>query len=128
MSDEFICVKTGEACPMANLCEVANGPLNGAVREVAEACTGRARRPAYAGAVLRTELAHTGHTLAADFFVQVDDTDAAICPREVLSRPAPRGLTVEQVAAGIGLMASNCVQNTIRDLQTAEQQRQHRQS
>lgn len=126
---EFTCPRTSEACPIAELCTVANAPLVGAVRRVMDETTGRVRRPGYAERVLIGELTHTGHNMAVDFAPAAEYPDVTICPGEIIERDPPAGLDLskEQIAAGVGLIVSNCVDGAIRGLNVAEQARQRRQ-
>jgi hypothetical protein len=109
---------------------VVNTVLEGAVAHVSEAhvseevTSGRGRRWNYAGQALAHALTNTGDSLLADFAPQIDGSDIIICPGEVFERTPPKGLTTEQAAAGIAVLVSTCVTNTINDLNLEEARRQ----
>jgi hypothetical protein len=119
----LICPLKGGECSIPNLCDVANAPLRGAVTNVTSHAIGRGRRKEYAEAELYQSLCHTGDTMGADFSPLIDYPDAIICPVDVLdSNNLPKGLTIEQVAAGVGLIAAKCVDGVIRKINVEEAQ------
>lgn len=123
MNSPFMCNRTGEACPTAELCEIANAPLVSAAKKVRDQTTGRGKSVPYIRTVLEHELRHTGETMGAEFAPAVNYPDVTICPGQIIERVTPASVTQEQIASGVGAMAAACVNQVIRGINIREAQR-----
>jgi len=124
------CPKTGATCPIAELCQVVNAPLVGAVDRVrSEVPAGPGKSHAYAATAVRNALDSLGNTMVADFNTVTDGADAAICPEDILDRKAPAGARVrvskDQVAMGLSGLVRDTIDNVVKDI-TASTNRKRR--
>jgi len=108
---------------MVELCSLSNAPLAGAIDRITSAPdvgTG-AKDPVYAARVLTADLASLGDKLNADLAPKAGPAGVVICPEDILERDSPGSATKEQVAAGIGTLASHTVDTLIRQIQVNHQ-------
>src|SRR4030095_3606645 len=89
---ELICPRTGQPCPMTELCEAVNAPLVNAISRIrTEVPPGPGKGYNYVATALTRELTSLGNVLVADFSPKIYGNDAVICPGQVLTREAPAG-------------------------------------
>jgi hypothetical protein len=123
MSEVFLCGRTSEPCSRTQLCAVANAPLVGSVTQITQEVTGGpGKRPHYAGAALTIALGRVGETMLVDFAPNADDSDATICPGELIDRGL-RDLSPEQIAQGAGFMAATAIRDVVFDLNLRQARR-----
>jgi hypothetical protein len=108
---------------MAELCGPVNAPLADAVERVTAAPEiGPIKDDQkFAAAFLAAELNDLGQGLSADFMPKAEFPGITICPADVLERDPPSGVTKEQVATGLGSLASKTVGDLIARLRVNRQ-------